>query len=83
MPTSFPAGTRGVPPAIDVRIQRHDIHFSDVVWPCQNLAHADSISGTIADIECGHVPPYLPIVNGAFGRIVYTDNRKDLTQTLL
>lgn len=36
----------------------------------------------IADIECGHVPPYLPIVNGAFGRIVYADERKELTQTL-
>ncbi|MFE3473014.1 S66 peptidase family protein [Streptomyces bacillaris] len=36
----------------------------------------------IADIECGHVPPYMPIVNGASGRIVHTPGRSDLTQTL-
>lgn len=36
----------------------------------------------IADVECGHVPPYLPIVNGARGRIVHTSTRSELTQTL-
>lgn len=36
----------------------------------------------IADIECGHVPPYMPIVNGAYGRIVHTPSRSELTQTL-
>ncbi|WP_243437616.1 S66 peptidase family protein, partial [Streptomyces sp. FH025] len=36
----------------------------------------------IADVECGHVPPHLPIVNGAHGRIVHTANRSELTQTL-
>ncbi|MET9255697.1 S66 peptidase family protein [Streptomyces sp. NPDC003717] len=36
----------------------------------------------IADIECGHVPPYMPIVNGAYGRIVHTPGRSELTQTL-
>lgn len=36
----------------------------------------------IADIECGHVPPYMPIVNGARGRIVHSPNRSELTQTL-
>ncbi|WP_405775702.1 S66 peptidase family protein [Streptomyces sp. NBC_00859] len=36
----------------------------------------------IADIECGHVPPHLPIVNGARGRVVHTPMRSELTQTL-
>lgn len=36
----------------------------------------------IADVECGHVPPYLPIVNGARGWVVHTATRSELTQTL-
>ncbi|MEU9201049.1 S66 peptidase family protein [Streptomyces sp. NPDC048332] len=36
----------------------------------------------IADVECGHVPPYLPLVNGARGRVVHTPTRSELTQTL-
>jgi muramoyltetrapeptide carboxypeptidase LdcA involved in peptidoglycan recycling len=36
----------------------------------------------VADVECGHVPPYLPIVNGALGRLVHTPTRSELTQTL-
>ncbi|MEN2423718.1 S66 peptidase family protein [Streptomyces rimosus] len=36
----------------------------------------------IADVECGHVPPYMPIVNGARGRLVHTSARSELTQTL-
>jgi muramoyltetrapeptide carboxypeptidase len=36
----------------------------------------------IADVECGHVPPYLPIVNGALGRVTYGDGPGTLTQTL-
>ncbi|MET7281076.1 S66 peptidase family protein [Kribbella sp. NPDC005582] len=36
----------------------------------------------IADVECGHVPPYLPIVNGARGRVVHTATRSELIQTL-
>jgi muramoyltetrapeptide carboxypeptidase LdcA involved in peptidoglycan recycling len=36
----------------------------------------------IADVECGHIPPYMPIVNGIHGRIVYSSSRSELTQTL-
>ncbi|WP_371671617.1 LD-carboxypeptidase [Streptomyces sp. NBC_00289] len=36
----------------------------------------------IADVECGHVPPYLPLVNGARARVVHTATRSELTQTL-
>ncbi|GII28685.1 S66 family peptidase [Planotetraspora mira] len=36
----------------------------------------------IADVECGHVPPYLPLVNGARGQVVFTGDRNELTQTL-
>jgi muramoyltetrapeptide carboxypeptidase LdcA involved in peptidoglycan recycling len=36
----------------------------------------------VADVECGHVQPYLPLVNGARGRVVWTPTRNELTQTL-
>ncbi|QKW08704.1 LD-carboxypeptidase [Streptomyces sp. NA04227] len=37
----------------------------------------------LADVECGHVAPYMPIVNGARGRVVHTaEGRGELTQTL-
>ncbi|WP_329350919.1 LD-carboxypeptidase [Streptomyces sp. NBC_01261] len=36
----------------------------------------------VADVECGHVPPYLPLVNGARGRVVHTAARSELVQTL-
>ncbi|MCB5169486.1 LD-carboxypeptidase [Streptomyces bambusae] len=36
----------------------------------------------IADVECGHVPPFMPVVNGAYGRLVHTAARSELTQTL-
>lgn len=36
----------------------------------------------IADVECGHLPPYLPLVNGARGRVVHTAERSELIQTL-
>lgn len=36
----------------------------------------------IADVECGHLPPYLPLVNGARGRVLLTATRNEITQTL-
>lgn len=36
----------------------------------------------IADVECGHVPPYLPLVNGALGRVVHNATESAVTQTL-
>ncbi|MEV7241691.1 S66 peptidase family protein [Streptomyces sp. NPDC093248] len=36
----------------------------------------------IADVECGHVPPYLALVNGARGRVVHTAARSEIVQTL-
>ncbi|MCD0481260.1 LD-carboxypeptidase [Streptacidiphilus sp. ASG 303] len=36
----------------------------------------------VADVECGHVPPHLPLVNGARGRLVHTATRRELVQTL-
>ncbi|MFG3408349.1 S66 peptidase family protein [Streptomyces sp. NPDC048142] len=36
----------------------------------------------VADVECGHVPPFLPLVNGARARVVHTSTRSELTQTL-
>ncbi|CAL9357643.1 Microcin C7 self-immunity protein MccF [Streptomyces sp. enrichment culture] len=36
----------------------------------------------VADVECGHVPPYLPLVNGARGRVISTPERNEVVQTL-
>lgn len=36
----------------------------------------------IADVDCGHVSPFMPIVNGALGRIRAGADRSSLTQTL-
>lgn len=36
----------------------------------------------VAGVECGHVPPYMPIVNGARGRLEYAGDGGSLTQTL-
>ena len=36
----------------------------------------------IADVECGHVAPYLPLVNGALGALVWSPDAMSLTQTL-
>ncbi|HLS15125.1 MAG TPA: S66 peptidase family protein [Beutenbergiaceae bacterium] len=34
----------------------------------------------ILDVECGHVPPYLPLVNGAETRVLMTAGRREITQ---
>lgn len=37
----------------------------------------------IGNVECGHVPPQLPIVNGALGHLVFNDQDRFLEQTLV
>nr|WP_205164062.1 S66 peptidase family protein [Arthrobacter roseus] len=37
----------------------------------------------IGNVECGHVPPRLPIVNGALGHLVFNEQDQFLEQTLL
>jgi muramoyltetrapeptide carboxypeptidase len=34
------------------------------------------------DLEIGHVPPHLPLVNGALARVVVDEHRREITQTL-
>jgi muramoyltetrapeptide carboxypeptidase LdcA involved in peptidoglycan recycling len=52
----------------------------------QKQAVLDALGGLavpiIGDIECGHVPPYLPILNGALARLRLTGGTGSLTQTL-
>lgn len=36
----------------------------------------------VLDVECGHVAPYLPLVNGALARVVVDGDRREITQTL-
>lgn len=58
----------------------------DAATLTQDEAVLDALGGLgvpiIADVECGHVPPYLPLVNGALGRVVLAGDRNELTQTL-
>jgi muramoyltetrapeptide carboxypeptidase LdcA involved in peptidoglycan recycling len=52
----------------------------------QDEAVLDALGGLgvpiIADVECGHVAPYLPLVNGARARVVCTRTRNEITQIL-
>jgi muramoyltetrapeptide carboxypeptidase len=34
----------------------------------------------VLDVECGHVQPFLPLVNGALGRVVVDRTRREITQ---
>ncbi|WP_114907744.1 S66 family peptidase [Ornithinimicrobium murale] len=34
----------------------------------------------VFDVECGHVPPHLPLVNGALARLTVTDNERSIVQ---
>jgi len=36
----------------------------------------------IGDVECGHVPPHLPIINGAQGHLVFSGTDQHLEQAL-
>jgi muramoyltetrapeptide carboxypeptidase LdcA involved in peptidoglycan recycling len=52
----------------------------------QHEAVIDALGGlgvpVIADVECGHVPPYLPLVNGALARVRLGGGTAAITQTL-
>jgi muramoyltetrapeptide carboxypeptidase len=52
----------------------------------QKEAVLDALGGLgvpiIADVGCGHVPPYLPIVNGALGHLQFGNGIASLTQSL-
>ncbi|MER7503720.1 S66 peptidase family protein [Nonomuraea pusilla] len=52
----------------------------------QHEAVLDALGGLgvpiIADVECGHVPPYLPLVNGARCQVTYTEDHQEITQTM-
>ncbi|WP_274911560.1 S66 family peptidase [Streptomyces sp. WZ-12] len=36
----------------------------------------------LADVECGHVPPHLPLVNGARARVLHSAERQEVVQWL-
>ncbi|MCR6033486.1 LD-carboxypeptidase [Nocardioides sp. zg-579] len=50
----------------------------------QREAVADALGGldvpVVLDVECGHVQPFLPLVNGASARVVVDDRRHELVQ---
>ncbi len=53
----------------------------------QHEAVADALGGlgipVLLDVECGHVQPSLPLVNGALAHVVADGNRQQITQTLV
>ncbi|MHB1475510.1 MAG: hypothetical protein ACYCV4_18175 [Dermatophilaceae bacterium] len=55
-------------------------------FPTEREAVLDALGDlgipTIADVECGHVPPYLPIVNGASGSLIWSAQSMSVTQTM-
>ncbi|WP_043676516.1 S66 family peptidase [Streptomyces xylophagus] len=61
-------------------------HAPDAPTLTQHEAVMDALGPlgvpVIADVECGHVAPYLPLVNGARGRVVHTAARSEIVQTL-
>jgi muramoyltetrapeptide carboxypeptidase len=52
----------------------------------QSGAVADALGGlgvpVVLDVECGHVQPFLPLVNGALARVVVDGDRHEITQSL-
>ncbi len=36
----------------------------------------------VLDVECGHVAPFLPLVNGAPARVVLDGERREISQEL-
>ncbi|MGW4885944.1 S66 family peptidase [Streptomyces murinus] len=61
-------------------------HAPDAPTLTQDAAVLDALGPLgvpiLADVECGHVAPYLPLVNGARGRVVHTAARSEITQIL-
>jgi muramoyltetrapeptide carboxypeptidase len=51
----------------------------------QRDAVVDALGGldvpVVLDVECGHLQPFLPLVNGALARVVADDERQEITQT--
>ncbi len=51
----------------------------------QEGAVVDALGGLgipiVLDVECGHVAPYLPLVNGALAHVVADGDRHEITQT--
>ena len=52
----------------------------------QHEAVADALGGlgipVVLDVECGHVQPSLPLVNGAYAHVVADGDRQEITQVL-
>ena len=51
----------------------------------QDDAVLDALGGLglpiVFDVEIGHVPPHLPLLNGAVAQVVVVDDRREITQT--
>ena len=67
------------------------IEITEVVFPAakeltQRGAVLDAVGRldlpVVWDLEIGHVPPHLPLVNGALARVVVDGETREITQTL-
>ena len=51
----------------------------------QDEATLDALGGLdlpiVFDLEIGHVPPHLPMLNGATARVVVDDDRHEIVRT--
>ena len=47
------------------------------------MATVASLSQPVLDVECGHVAPRMPLVNGALARLVVDGDRQEITQELV
>jgi muramoyltetrapeptide carboxypeptidase LdcA involved in peptidoglycan recycling len=61
-------------------------HAPDAPDLTQTGAVADALGSLdvpiILDVECGHVAPYLPLVNGALARVIVDGERREIIQML-
>ncbi|TWH33966.1 hypothetical protein [Isoptericola variabilis] len=69
-----PAPSAGVPRPLAPRLE----HALDAV----RHALGDLGVPVLADVECGHVPPYLVLVNGALARVEHGPDASVVTQRL-
>ncbi|KGM14389.1 S66 family peptidase [Cellulomonas bogoriensis] len=62
-------------------------HAPDSPGYSQRDAVADALGDlgvpVLVDVDCGHVPPHLALVNGALATVRWTPGQKALTQTLV
>ena len=64
---------------------QHDV-TDEASWGNAITSTVDALGGLgvplLADVECGHWAPYLPLVNGALAIVEHSAHKSAITQTL-